>query len=99
MSSLSAWDLLSNIFSYYLPLNPPPNQVGPRIASQPAVTASLVALLSSHNFSESEELVLNCICALTNLSYYHREDNQVRYEDELMCISNMHAITNVLMVC
>ena len=52
-------------------------EVGPRLASQAAALSSLLALLRNHSYAESEELVLNCVCALTNLSFYQGEDNLV----------------------
>lgn len=51
--------------------------VGPRLASQAAALSSLLSLLRNHSYVESEELVLNCVCALTNLSFYQGEDNLV----------------------
>lgn len=38
----------------------------------------LLHLLGSYQYEDSEELVLNCVCALTNLSFYHgHPDNKV----------------------
>lgn len=54
-------------------------QVGPKLASSPSLATSLLALLESTAYAGGgEELVLNAVCALTNLSFYHTRDNKVR---------------------
>jgi len=53
-------------------------EVGPTIARQRVVADALVVLLENYSYESAEELVLNCVCALTNLSFYHsNEDNQI----------------------
>lgn len=55
-----------------------PAQVGPLLAEQQQVVDCLLHLLGSYQYEDSEELVLNCVCALTNLSFYHgHPDNKV----------------------
>lgn len=45
--------------------------IGPRLASQGVVAAALLALLAAHSGdAAADELVLNTVCALTNLSFY-----------------------------
>lgn len=53
-------------------------EAGWQLAGQQPVVDSLAALLARYQYSEAEELVLNCVCALTNLSFYHEEGNRVR---------------------
>ena len=43
------------------------------------VADSLLMLLDSYAYGAAEELVLNCVCALTNLSFYHRQSNKVHH--------------------
>ncbi len=54
-------------------------QVGPGLASRPALAACILQILEAHEYAgDSEELVLNAVCATTNLSFYQAPDNQVR---------------------
>jgi hypothetical protein len=52
-------------------------QVGIKLASSDKLAHSLVAVLETTSFGGGgEELVLNAVCAVTNLSFYQRPDNQ-----------------------
>lgn len=48
-----------------------PVQVGPALAARQEVAEALQELLQRYTMADAEELVLNCVCALTNLSFYH----------------------------
>jgi hypothetical protein len=52
-------------------------QVGPQLAGEAPILEALLLLLAQYSYAEAEELVLNCVCALTNLSFYHGVDNKV----------------------
>ncbi|KAG1674821.1 hypothetical protein FOA52_015208 [Chlamydomonas sp. UWO 241] len=52
-------------------------QAGPRLAADPCVSACLVSLLQQYTFDDEDELVLNCVAAATNLSFYHGAGNRV----------------------
>lgn len=57
--------------------------VGPQLAAQRPVADALLRVLGSHSVERGEELVLNAVCALTNLSFYMHDQakgftNQVR---------------------
>lgn len=45
-------------------------EAGHVLAEESHVARALLHLLEAHNFETAEELVLNTVCALTNLSYY-----------------------------
>lgn len=43
------------------------------LAEEAHVADSLLALLEAYSLEAAEELVLNTVCALTNLSYYQSD--------------------------
>lgn len=55
--------------------------VGPALAKEGRVADCLLALLEGHAWGEggAEELVLNAVCTLTNLSFYQTPDNAVSH--------------------
>ena len=57
-------------------------QVGPPLSQHQQVVDCLLHLLGTYRYDQAEELVLNCVCALTNLSFYHGgQGNKVRGRD------------------
>ncbi len=48
-------------------------EAGHVLAEEDHVAAALQHLLEAHGFEAAEELVLNTVCALTNLSYYQSD--------------------------
>jgi len=61
--------------------------VGPLLASDSAVVDPLVDMLGAMRISESEELVLNVVSAVTNLLFYDVPSNVLFHEDnkQLLC--------------
>eukprot|EP00967_Tisochrysis_lutea_P017310 scaffold19605_cov23-Tisochrysis_lutea.AAC.5 len=53
-------------------------QVGPRLAASPSLCHSLLTLLQHHRYTcgSEEELVLNAVCTLTNVSFYQCPDSK-----------------------
>eukprot|EP00798_Chlamydomonas_sp_ICE-L_P011273 gene11273-18905_t len=70
---LSSFPALSSMSMYMADLP----HAGPLLAENDVITDSLVKLLSSYTYSDAEELVLNCVCALTNLSFYNSHTNKI----------------------
>ena len=67
--------------------------VGPHLASRPELAEVLLTLMQSHSFDTSEELLLNCVCALTNLSFYTASNNQVGGVGGGVCVDGESAPT------
>ncbi len=59
-------------------------QVGPQLAASPSLCHSLLTLLQQHRYTSGaeEELVLNAVCTLTNVSFYQSPDSKVRGQGE-----------------
>jgi len=66
--------------------------VGPSIACHPGMKL-LISILDRRFISSSEELVLNTISAVTNLSFYEHEDNVVMKDREAL----LHRIKPLLL--
>jgi hypothetical protein len=52
--------------------------IGLEMVKQPATATLLVNVLQRYSFDHQEEVVLNAVAALTNLSFYDTASNQVR---------------------
>ncbi|GAX78023.1 hypothetical protein CEUSTIGMA_g5465.t1 [Chlamydomonas eustigma] len=63
--------------------------VGPQLAGQVPILEALQLLLGQYSYIEADELVLNCVCALTNLSFYHGVDNKVLSADPSTLLSHV----------
>jgi len=50
---------------------------GPVVAAHSGVATSLAALLQRHNLADAEELLLNAVSLLTNVSFYSTDTNAV----------------------
>lgn len=57
---------------------------GPSLAGQRSVADALLHVLSRHSVARSEELVLNAVCALTNLSFY-MHDGANGFTNQVSC--------------
>eukprot|EP00955_Chlamydomonas_euryale_P077456 362942-Chlamydomonas_euryale.AAC.4 len=51
-------------------------QAGATLAADVRVADALAQLLSRYSYADEDELVLNCVCAVTNLSFYQLPNNQ-----------------------
>jgi len=67
-------------------------QIGERIAVAPEA-ASLLRLLQAHRVDGDDELQLNVVSAVTNLSYYVVEGSQLLASHEALCIALVPALT------
>lgn len=63
------------------------DEAGPTLASSSAVVEPLLDMLGAKRISESEELVLNVVAAITNLLFYDVPSNLLFQEDtkQLLC--------------
>ena len=52
--------------------------IGQQLVNQPATATVLLNVLQHYSFDHQEEVVLNAVAALTNLSFYNIPSNQVR---------------------
>ncbi len=63
--------------------------MGPALASRQEVADALLGLLQRYTMADAEELVLNCVCALTNLSFYTTPDNAVLRMDPAALLAHV----------
>ncbi|GLC63212.1 hypothetical protein PLESTF_000012300 [Pleodorina starrii] len=73
---------------------------GHALAEEAHVAGALLHLLEVHSFEAAEELVLNTVCALTNLSYYQSDTQPEGFTNKVLALPPsrlMPRITPLLM--
>ena len=68
-------DLLTKMVRFFANLAISP-EVGPAIAAEGSVVLNLIKLLQTKKVDTSEELLLNTVCCITNMSYYIPEEGE-----------------------
>ncbi|KXZ44037.1 hypothetical protein GPECTOR_75g761 [Gonium pectorale] len=73
---------------------------GTSLAEEEHVAGALLALLEGYSFEGAEELVLNTVCALTNLSFY-QSDPAAGFTNKVLCLPAARLLPRItpLLMC